>query len=199
MNSVAVSAFRGVLLAAFAGAGAAAVLWLGGDVPAKIHGWFLAAAAVLFAISEVHFRNLLTELNAVLRRPGYSVGQMEVLMQTIPPQRNRVWRIWNWSQGLKLCVGVAAAALQWEGLTVQHKGEILFFGYALLFYSLEIALWAHRNYRQLEGTVDRLQAQEVTVKEQKRLRGELEGTPHDFAKDETAKGYTKPSRPLKAA
>jgi len=196
MNISAASVVRGCLLGLACGGGAFGVVLCAGDVPAKIHAWLLLAVAGIFAISESHFKSLLSELGALLRRGTYSVAQLEQLNQTVPGLRKRVSFAWAFSMWLKAGVGLACALLLWDGLPPKYRAPALFAGYALLFYSIALAVWARRNFRKLERAVDALTITEASVKEKRRLIKELEsGEPHDFTKDKLAEGYTRPSSP----
>ena len=183
---------RGVLGALLAFAGAWLVVRLGTNIPPKVHGTLLGAAAIVFSISEVHFRNLLSELNTLFRRGSYSVWQTEKLQQIVAPERSKVWRSWVIALCLKSAVIFAGALLQWDGLSEAARFWLLFLGYAFLFYSGLISLSAWRQFRRLEAECDSIQAQEVARRERKKLHAELDTEKgHDFATDETLQGYTK--------
>lgn len=173
------------------------ILWLMPTVPPKVHSWVLASGAILFSISEIHFRSLLSELSAVLRRGTYSVWQMERLRQEVPKLRNSVWRLWDASLFMKFLVALAAAALQWDNLRQALRPWCIYTGYSLLMLSFAVAASGRRRFRRIEQLCDDIGAKEIEIREQKRLRGELtSGDPHDFQKDDVLKSYGKPSQPL---
>jgi len=188
------TAIRGVLGALLVGAVAWLVVMLGIriSIPPKVHGALLGAAAIVFSISEVHFRNLLSELNTLFRRASYSVWQTEKLQQIVPQVRSKVWRSWMIALILKSAVIFAGALLQWDGLPGTIGFCLLFVGYVCLFYSGLLSLSAWRHFRGLEAQCDAIYAEEIARKERKKLHSEIESErPHDFAADETLQGYTK--------
>lgn len=187
-------AIRGVLGALLVSAAAWLVVRLGISIPPKVHGMLLGAAAIVFSISEVHFRNLLSELNTVFRRGSYSVWQTEKLQQIVPAVRSKVWRSWMIALCLKSVVIFAGALLQWDALPEGIRLLLLFLGYAFLFYSGLLSWSAWRQFRQLETQCDIIHAEEVSLRERKKLHTELDsGKPHDFTADQTLQGYTQSS------
>jgi len=191
------SILRGVLLGVGPGGVAFLIVSRFGYLPAKVHAWFLLAAAACFAISELHFKSLLSELGALLRRGTYSVWQLEQLSQTVPPLRKQVSLVWTVSTWLKAAVGLASALLLWDGLALKYRFPAMFAGYALLMYSIVLGVWGRHNFRKLEREVDALTVKEAQLKEKRRLLQGLEaGTKHDFSNDKLAEGYTKPPASL---
>lgn len=164
-------------------------------VPPKIHSLILGAGAILFAISEIFFRNLISEFSAVLRRGGYSVWQMEQLQQQIPMLRKQVWSVWNLSMWMKAAVGMIAALLQWDSLPLKYRNLSVYAGYAILIITFALSFWAQRNFRRVEKWCDDVAAREIEVKEQKRTKAEMtSGNPHDFQSDSTLRTYSNPPK-----
>ena len=192
------SLLRSVLLGIASGGSAfIVVLFCGDALPIKIHAWGLLAVTALFAISDAHFKSLLSELSALLRRGTYSSWQLDELNQTVPQLRKRVSFVWSLSMWLKAGVGLACALLLWDGLPTNYLSLTMFAAYACLFYSAAFAIWGRRNFRKLEKAVDDLSIKEASFKEKRRLAKTLEsGDSHDFSKDKLAGGYTNPSVPL---
>jgi hypothetical protein len=180
-----------------AGAAGWIAVYITPPIPPKIHTWFLAAGAVLSAISEAYFRSLISELSAVLRRGTYSVIQMEQLQQVIPKARSNALNLWRFSLFLKAFVGLAAAFLQWDSSPPNWQTVAVFSGYCLLIVSFILSASARRELRYVEGICDRIAVEEVTAKEKRRLQADLAGgIPHDFAGDAVLKAYSKPARPV---
>lgn len=193
-----ISMLRGVLLGIASGGSAFfVVLFLGGMFPVKVHAWVLGLLAVVFTISDAHFKSLSSELSALLRRGTYSVWQLEQLNQVIPAIQKRISFAWSLSVWLKAGVALASALLLWDGLPAVDRPVVMFLGYTCLLYSGPYALWARQNYRKLEQEVNAITAKEVSLKERRRLAsGITSGDPHDFSKDKLASGYTNPPKPL---
>lgn len=184
---------RILLLGLVSGGGAFLIVLYTADWPPRIHAFALFTLAVLFAISEYHLRGLLSELGTLLRRGTYSVWQLEKLDQMVPKVRKQVTFIWIASMLLKGAVAVASALLLWDGFPPDRRPLVIFFGYALLIYSIAFALWGHRNFIKLERAVDKIALEEAGLREKRRLIQNIEsGTPHDFANDKLASGYTNP-------
>jgi hypothetical protein len=197
MPGIAISSFRALLLALAAGLFSGLVLWGFGDIPARIHAAILLSMSGMLSISETHFRGLSSELTAVLRRGNWSVWQLEEVSQVVPNLRKRVTNMWLMSALLKAAVGLIAALLLWDGLPSKYRWPNLFFGYAVLIFSVFLSWWAWKNFLRMEKSVDRLCTLEVEMREKKRLQAEIaSGTPHDFSKDVIAQGYTSTPEPL---
>lgn len=154
---------------AFAGIGTWGVIFACRGLSASTNGWILGAGAVLFAISEGFFTRLLTELNGVLRATGYSVWQMERLRDVVLPFKKRLWRLWWLSQLLKIVCAVCAVILQKETLTVGNIEKLLWVGFVALFLALACSIWLARSFLLVEKIRDNLAADEVAIKERKRL------------------------------
>lgn len=194
MNRPVIKLARIIALAALAAAGGYFAL-VYGNWPAKVHGWLLGAGAFLFALTEVYFRNLITDINTIYRKSVFSVSQLERIQQTFPPLRKRVWHLWGLSLLLKVCVGVLAVLLQWDGVPPLWRDRSIFSGYALLIITVFLTLWSARNVNRLEKMADALSAQELKLKEQKRLASELTaGEPMQLKKDKVLLSYTGPAR-----
>ena len=98
------------LVVGIASGGAAYLLTLfTGELAPKTHALILGFIAVLFVISDSHFKSLLSELSALLRRGTFSVRQLEELNQTVPEWQKRASFAWALSMWLKAVVGVASA------------------------------------------------------------------------------------------
>jgi len=191
------SIVRGLFTAFSAGGPAFLIVFFLGQFPLKLHAAIMAALAVMFAISESHYKNLLSELSALLRRGSYSVWQLEQLDQTVPRLRRRIAFIWALSTGLKAFVGLVCALLVWDDLPPFGQPVVLFAGYTCLFYSMILGIWGQRRFRELEREVDALTVKEARLKEKRRLCNELAlGAQHDFSKDKLAQGYTTPPAPI---
>jgi len=183
---------RAVFLGIASSGAACVVVWLSDIVPIKVHAWSLLALTTLFAISDAHFKSLLSELAALLRRGTYSSWQLEELNQTVPEMRKQVSLVWTVSTWLKALVGLAGALLLWDELPAQYRLLIMFTAYSCLFYSMALAFWGRVNFRKLEKAVDEICIKEAVLKEKRRLAQLETGDEHDFKKDELAGGYTKP-------
>lgn len=194
MRTRAASLIRGCLIGIASGGVAFALTFFTTNIPVKIHAGTLAALAVLFSITEAHFRSLLSELGSLLRRSSYSVKQFERLFQTVPIIRKRASFAWGISMFLKAAVAFAGGLLLWDGLSTKAQSLVIFSGYTLLSISFALALWARQNFRALERILDQLTITEAAIKEKRRLTKELTetGLPHDFTKDKLAQGYTEP-------
>src|SRR5581483_5063880 len=94
MRTRAATLIRGCLIGIASGGVAFVFVFLTSSLPVKIHAGLMAALAVFSAITEAHFRSLLSELGAVMRRGSYSVEQLEQLQQTVPPLRKRAASAW---------------------------------------------------------------------------------------------------------
>lgn len=176
-------------------AGVFAILLLVLPIPAKIHGWLLGLGAIVFAIADLHFRNLISGLNTIYTKGSYSVWQIEQMDQVIPKWRSRVWNLWCASFCLKAVVLAIAVLLQWEELGATVGDVAICVGYALLVVTSALLLWAKRNVSRIEAACDQLVRRECELKEQKRLRSELSaGTAHDFSEDPTLRSYSKTAR-----
>ncbi|HEX3720777.1 MAG TPA: hypothetical protein VH595_22735 [Verrucomicrobiae bacterium] len=196
MAGISTKLWRGVLWGVPV-AGIAFIIVLLGHFPPRVHAWFLLSAAAYFAITDAHFKSLLSELGALLRRGTYSVWQLEQLNQTVPLIRKEVSFVWAVSTWLKAVVGLASALLLWDGLPWKYQMLAMFSGYAFLLYSIVLGVWARQNYRRLEREVDSLTMKEVELKEKRRLLQGIEaGVRHDFGSDKLAEDYTKPPIPL---
>ena len=182
------------LACAFAGIGTWGTISVCRGLSASTNGWILCAAAVLFATSEFFFSRLLTELNGVLRSPGYSVWQAERLRDVILPFKKRLWRLWWISQIFKVVCAVCAVVLQKETLTNGIIEKLLWVGYVAIYLALACSAWLIRSFLFVEKFRDNLAADEVAIKERKRLESELEsGSAHDFKSDPQVQVYAKPS------
>ena len=182
------------LACAFAGIGTWGVISLCRGLSASTNGWILGASAFLFTVSEFFFSRLLTELNGVLRSTGYSVWQSERLRDRILPFKKRLWRLWGISLVLKLICAICAVLLQKEPLTDGNIIKLLWVGFMALFLSLVCSAWLARSFLLVEKIRDNLAADEVAIKERKRLASDLgSGAAHDFKSDSQVQGYAKPS------
>jgi len=192
-----INLLRGCLLGIASGGSAFLVVLYLGDVPAKVHAWVLLTVAGFFAISEWHFQSLLSELSALLRRGTYSVWQLDQLNQTVPKLRKQISFAWVISTCLKAVVGLACACLLWDDLPTVYCALAMFVGYALLIYSIALAIWGRVNFRKLEREVDAVTLKEASLQEKRRLLERLEsGSKHDFTNDKLAGGYTNPPATL---
>jgi hypothetical protein len=193
MTTRAATLIRGCLIGIVSGGAAFAFVFFTSNFPVKVHAGLLGALAVLSAITEGHFKGLLSELGSLLRRSTYSVGQLEKLSQTVTILRKRAGFAWGVSMCLKAGVAFAGGLLLWDGLAAKAQPLVIFTGYTFLIFSFFLAFWARQNFRALERIVDGLAMKEASVKEKRRLLNELtNGAAHDFKKDELAQGYTKP-------
>jgi transposase len=166
---------------------------VGPRVPPKVHSWVLMGAAVFFSVSEGHYKGLLSELSAILRRGSYSLWQVEQLQQVVPRVRDRIWMIWDISLALKVLVGLAAAALQWDAFPGRYVRWTVGCGYGLTVVALWLTLHGRRRFRELEKRCDEVAAREIALKEERRLKADLaSGAAHDFDKDPVAQSYSKP-------
>lgn len=182
------------LACVFAGFGTWGAIFACRGLSASTNGWILGAGAVLFAISEGFFSRLLTELNGVLRATGYSVWQMERLRDVVLPFKKRLWRLWWLSQLLKIVCAVCAVILQKQTLTVGNIEKLLWVGFVVLFLALACSAWLARSFLLVEKIRDNLAADEVAIKERKRLASDLgSGAAHDFKSDSQVQSYAKPS------
>jgi hypothetical protein len=181
-----------------AGAAAiAATIWMPDLLPAKVHSWVLGAGVVITAISESHFKSLISELQGLLRRGSYSAWQLDALNQVIPGRIKAIWRLWIGSILMKILVGVAVAALQWDKLAGPWPMVCILGGYYLLIASILLALHAARSLRKTEELVNRVIQKENETKERNRLLKELQSGPkHDFEGDKMMQAYSKPSQNL---
>lgn len=185
---------RASLIGLASGGAAFLFVFLTSELPVKLHAGFLAAVAILSAITEAHFRSLLSELGALLRRSSFSVGQLEQLNQSVPELQHRASFAWGLSMVLKACVALVGTLLLSDTLNATSRPVVMFLGYTFLLWSFALALWARHNARALESIVQSLTFSEAAVKEKRRLKEELKnGKPHDFKKDKLAQGYTKPA------
>jgi hypothetical protein len=113
------------------------------------HSIIIGLSAVFFGISEIHFRNIMTEANNVFRRGGFSVWQGEQLLQQVVSLRKRVWLYWNTSLLLKAFVAVGVAVLNSKTNSAQVIAGALFGCYSALLFGFTLSSWASRNYRKL--------------------------------------------------
>jgi hypothetical protein len=193
VRNIATRCVRAVLVSLAAGLGTAGVLWAGGGLDAGTHGWIMGIGALLFAVSEGFFARLLTELNGVLRATGFSVWQAERLRGVILPFKAKLWRLWWVSQGLKTVSGVCAVILQKQALSAGNVQVLLWVGYSALFLAVGCTVWSVRGFLYVEKARDDLAMEEVTIKEKRRLSGDVKSGPaHDFGADSTLQGYSKP-------
>lgn len=173
------------------------VLWLTRNVAALGHSVILGVVAIIFSISEAYFSRLLTELNAVLRGTGYSVWQAERLRQIILPAKKRLWTLWWFSVALKVIAVACAGALFKIDSTSTGYDWVLRIGYGAVILTIPASVWAFRNFQRIEKKRDNLAFEEICLKEKKHLATELRsGDEHDFSKDDIAKAYNQPARPI---
>ncbi len=173
--------------------GAFTIVFVSGQVPPKVHAYILGFIATCFAISDGHFKSLLSELAALLRRGTYSVWQLEQLQQTVPPLRKQISFVWSSSTWLKAVVAFACAMLLWDGASYELREISMFVGYSCLIWSVILGCWGRYKFHQIEREVDAVTFTEVQLKEKRRLTKSLAGGPeHDFKSDKLAEGYTKP-------
>jgi hypothetical protein len=172
-----------------------ATFWLPDLLQPKVHSWILGAGAIFTAISEAHFRSLITELRGLLLRPSYSAWQTDQLNQILPGRINSVWRLWAASIMIKILVGLAAAALQSDHASPRSITLCVVVGYDLLFASVLLSFYAWRSLRKTEDLAKRVVDKENQTKERNRLLKELQsGPPHDFEHDKAIQAYTKPAQ-----
>jgi hypothetical protein len=160
--------------------------------PLIFHCVVIALGTVVFSASEIAFRNVITEANSIFRRGGYSLWQAEKLFGPMVALRKQVWLYWYCSLFLKAVVAILLGSISTsKNVSKAYESGIVFGCYAALSFGFLLSLWAGRNYRKLEAAGDALFLREVAVKEEKRLKTEIAGQPHDFANDSALQGYTK--------
>ena len=164
------------------------------ELPAKVHSWLLGAIAISLGLSDYYFMGLLAELNEILRRDSYSVGQIEQLKQIIPPIRIRAWRMWWAYMWLKTAILTIAALLQ-DSFSPLFCSAAIFIGYAFLFLTTFISYWTKRTFRQCEQICEEISEREAAIKESKRLKSDMaSGSAHDFKSDSVIKSYQNPAQ-----
>ena len=175
----------------------AVTIWLPALFPPKVHSWVIGIVAVITAISEAHFKGLITELQGLMRRSSYSAWQLDQITQVVQPKVKSVWLLWFVSIVMKIVAGIAAAALQWDQLPASWVNICILSGYYLVILSIVIAVLGWASLRNAESLTNRLIQKENETKEKNRLLKELNAGPkHDFESDPAIQSYTKPARQI---
>jgi hypothetical protein len=183
-----------MMIVIFTGVLTCGAVWLSADIPPVGQSIILGTLAITFAITEAYFGKLLTELNAILRSTSLSQFQAENLRQIIIPAKTRIWTLWWFSVVLKIVAVICSGLLFKLSPVSIHYIWAVTIGYASVILTIPIAIWSVRNFQKIEKKRDDLAMQEISIKERTRLTSELKsGEPHDFTKDEIAKGYSRPA------
>jgi hypothetical protein len=164
--------------------------FLGDSFSDKTHGFLLGTLAIIFAIAETFFRNLLTELNALLRNTSFSKREMERLRALILPKKRQLWMRWFLLTGYKVAAGACGAILlSSPSLDFWTRKALLALGYSSIAMSV-IWIWSlYKNLMRIDQDRDDLAMQEIVKREIKKLTTDLEKIDKALATSDAPSSY----------